>query len=183
MVVAGVWMAKELGLSLSSESVDRVCEMHSSVCALLLLDLAQAGKLPKGAKFSYWKGFEAPEALHGDLWLLSYEAGVRGWSGFSDVHIRHDPHFDLLRQQGVHFYDQNASLKPLFHVKTGAFEQFQAASESELFDLPEISDLSELVDFDVGDSGYEAGAPATSDEFEDETKDGNEGSDVGDYSF
>ena len=74
--------------------MDLVAEMHSSVCALLLLDLSVMGKLPKPPKTSYWKqNAESADALRGDLWLLSYEAGIRGWGGFSDAHVVADAHF------------------------------------------------------------------------------------------
>lgn len=135
-----LWMTKDLGLSLNETNIDRVSEMHSSVCALLLLDLFHASKLLKAPKTSYWRVFESIDALHDELWLLSYEAGIRGWGGFSDSHIRADPHFEVLRHANVHFYDTAATISPLFQVKVEALKAHDVANEIEFFDLDDIDD-------------------------------------------
>lgn len=168
-VAWSLWMVKELDLDLSTENIDRLSEVHSSVCALLLLDLEQSGRLPKPPKRAYWKNFESVEALHGELWLLSYEAGVRGWGGLTDAHVRADPYFELLRQKDVRFYDSGASVSPLFSVKPDAVQRFQASSEAGVFDHNEIEDFDELVDFDDDEGGYEGivSAVAAVDEFDD----------------
>jgi hypothetical protein len=150
-----LWMTKDFGLSLSEINIDRVSEMHSSVCALLLLDLFHAGRLPKTPKFMYWKVFETKDALHGELWLLSYEAGIRGWGGFSDTHIKADPYFEILRQANVHFYDTTAAIAPVFHVKTAALQAFDVANETEFFDLDDISDFDDFIEYEGDDGGYE----------------------------
>lgn len=182
-VAWSLWMVKDLGLALSSENVDRLSEVHSSVCALLLLDLEQSGRLPKPPKRTYWKGFESVEALHGDLWLLSYEAGVRGWGGLSDAHVQADPYFELLRQRNVRFYEIGASVSPLFSVKPDAVQRFQAASEAGVFDHDEIEDFDDLVDFDDDEGGYEGAvlAAATADDFDDLRDDENPDPLAGDY--
>jgi len=150
-----LWMAKDLGLSLNDSNIDLISEMHSSVCALLLLDLFQAGKLPKAPRTSYWKAFETRDSLHGELWLLSYEAGLRAWGTFSDSHIRADPHFDILRRANVHFYDTAATLIPLFHVKASALKAREVTSETEFFDLDNIDDFDSVLEYEEGDGGYE----------------------------
>lgn len=148
-----LWMCKDVNLKLTEANVDLVAEMHSSVCALLLLDLAGQAKLPKAPKVNYWKQqAESTEALRGDFWLLSYEAGMRGWAGFTDAHIQADPHFDRLRLRNVHFYDEAATLSPIFHVKPDALQKHNLIDVSDLFDL---DDLDDLVDYDQGDGGYE----------------------------
>jgi hypothetical protein len=176
-------MVKELGLALSNENIDRLSEVHSSVCALLLLDLEQSGRLSKSPRRSYWKSFESVEALHGELWLLSYEAGVRGWGGLTDKHVRANPHFDLLRQLNVRFYEVGASLAPLFSVKPDAVQRFQATSEAGVFDHEEIEDFDDLVDFDDDEGGYEGVVPAAaaSDDFDDSSSDDDPGPLTDDY--
>lgn len=150
-----LWMTKDLDLSLSVTNIDRVSEMHSSVCALLLLDLFHAGKLQKAPKTSYWKAFETKDALHDELWLLSYEAGKRRWGGFADSHIRADPHFEVLRLANVHFYDTAATVTPVFHVKAAALTAHDVANEIEFFDLDGIDDFNHFIDYEEGDGGYE----------------------------
>lgn len=147
-----LWMCKDIGIKLTDHSVDLVAEMHSSVCALLLLDLSAMGKLPKAPRVNAWKDVETSDALHSELWLLAYEAGIRHWGGFTDSHIKSDPHFALLLAKGVHFYDANASLAPLFQVKPEARAQRIDLALSAFFDL---EDVDELLDFEDGDEGYE----------------------------
>lgn len=148
-----LWMCKDVDLKLTEANVDLVAEMHSSVCALLLLDLAGMGRLPKQPKNTYWKQYgDSTEALRGDLWLLSYEAGLRGWAGLTDAHIQADPHFAQLRLANVHFYDQTAALSPIFHVKSDALQKHKLADVSDLFDLDEVD---QLIDYEEGDGGYE----------------------------
>lgn len=154
-VVWCLWMCKDLGLSLSAPNIDLVSQMRSSVCALLLLDLYEAGKLAKAPDTTHWKSSESKEALHGELWLLAYEAGVRGWAGFSDAHVKANRHFDILRRAQVRFYNTGAELSPMFHVKATAMSEYQVENVADLFDLIDIDDLDNLVEYDEGDGGYE----------------------------
>lgn len=148
-----LWMCKDLSLSLTDANMDLVAEMHSSVCALLLLDLSVMGKLPKPPKTSYWKqNAESADALRGDLWLLSYEAGIRGWGGFSDAHIVADAHFARLKHRGIHFYDTSATLPPIFQIKADALQKHNLIDVSDLFDLV---DVDEMLEYEEGDGGYE----------------------------
>lgn len=177
-----LWMCKDMDLSLSEANIDRIADMHSSVCALLLLDLDQAGKLSKALSGTYWKSFENSAALHGDLWLLSYEAGVRGWAGFSNVHVKKNPHFEVLRKAGVRFYDPAANLAPVFAVKAMALKTHHVESAAELFNLDEIDDFDDLVDYEEGDGGYEGVVMPDIDDSDSSVDAGDELEDLGDYS-
>ena len=167
-----LWMCKDIGPTLTDSNVDLVAEMHSSVCGLLLLDLAATGKLKKLPKTTYWKlHAESTEALRGDLWLLSYEAGLRGWAGFTHAHIVGDQHFARLRNLDIHFYDDTATLSPIFKVKVNALKQHNLTSVSKLFDL---EDAGDLIDYEEGDGGYEGVVLPDEDEPEPEDEDGEE---------
>ncbi|MBC8726110.1 RNA-directed DNA polymerase [Paraburkholderia sp. 31.1] len=147
-----LWMAKDLDLTVSDANVDVISEMHSSVCALILLDLHSMGKLGRTPKTAYWKVHEKSTALYDDMWLLSYEAGVRGWGGFANAHITADPHFERLLALNVHFYDTGAVLPPLFKLKHGALvgKRF-----SNIVDLFELEDVEDYLDYEEGDGSYE----------------------------
>ncbi|MFC4422601.1 RNA-directed DNA polymerase [Cupriavidus pampae] len=147
-----LWMAKDLGLHLSEENIDLVAEMHSSVCALILMDLNSTGSLTKVPKNTFWKAQEKSSALYDDLWLLAYEAGIRGWSGFANTHIAADAAFNCLLALNVHFYDQSATLKPLFTAKQDALARKNLAGVEALFDL---DDVENWLDYEEGDGGYE----------------------------
>ncbi|WP_224045060.1 RNA-directed DNA polymerase [Paraburkholderia unamae] len=147
-----LWMAKDLNLTVSDANVDLISGMHSSVCALLLLDLQSMGRLAKAPKTTYWKTQEKPDALYDDMWLLSYEAGVRRWSGFGDKHITSNALFARLLALNVHFYDTNATLAPLFKVKANATLGAEYLENVDLFDLEDVEDY---LDYDEEDGNYD----------------------------
>jgi hypothetical protein len=176
-----LWMCKDLDLQLHAGNIDCVAEMHSSVCALLLLDLAHAGKLAKPLNLAYWKSFENSAALHGELWLLSYEAGVRGWAGFSAVHIKANPYFEVLRHANVRFYDPTAKIAAIFQVKSVAMKAHHVQTAAELFDLDDIDDFDDLVDYEEGDGGYEGVVIPDSEVVEPQVAGTDDDEDMGDY--
>jgi reverse transcriptase-like protein len=155
-VAWALWMCKELAINLSREAVAAVSQMHSSVCGLLLMDLERLGRLPVPIDMTYWRSFENSAALWEELWLLSYEAGVRGWGGFSDAHVRADPHFEELRVREVRFYDENRQLVPLFTVQEDALDLFAPGHEGFIdvafFDREDAEDFLEFED-DEGEYG------------------------------
>ena len=59
-----------------------------------------------------WQAAMTRDELVGRLWLLSYEANVKGWlpSVVAGDHVSADPIFKFLKDAGVHFYDDQASL-------------------------------------------------------------------------
>jgi hypothetical protein len=150
-VVWCLWMCKEIGLTLSQQNIDRVSEIQSSVCALILMDLYYSGKLLKAPKMTLWKSTETSDALFDELWLLSYEAGLRSWGGLSDVHILENIHFRQLHAKRVHFYDPNASIKPFFHPDPGAL----AAKKLTIAEIFEREDADEFLKYDNSGGGYE----------------------------
>ena len=107
-----------------------------------------SGKLAKSPKLSYWKQAETKEGLYEDLWLLSYEAGKRGWGTFSDAHILADPHFVVLHSANVHFYKPTLTLKPFFTVNEQAQQDAGLETVNEVF---ESDNPRELLEFDEDD--------------------------------
>lgn len=136
-----LWMCKELGLTISAANVESVAAMDSSICALILLDLESAGALPKATAPSRWRAFGTKDALWEEQWMLSYEAGVRGWGSMSDMHIRADPHFDQLRMHQVRFYDTNASMSPLITPKPNALVRHNLETIAQLLELADLDDV------------------------------------------
>lgn len=116
-VAWALWICKDLGLPIAADGVRIVSAMHSSICALLLLHLEQLGKTAIPVDYTYWRQFNSVASLWEDLWLLSYEAGVRGWAGFNDAHIAADTFFNELRTRGVRFYDDGRELAPIFRLE------------------------------------------------------------------
>jgi hypothetical protein len=151
-VAWALWICKDLSLRLERTNIDLVSEMHSSVCALILMDLEANTILPKPIKRTYWAQLMTADALREDLWLLSYEAGVRGWAGFNDAHVLADDYFRELQALNIRFYDVAAATPRLFDVKQGALAELQLQSPAELFDR---DDATNYLEYHDEDSGYE----------------------------
>jgi hypothetical protein len=161
-VVWSLWICKQLNLDLTDQNIDRVSDIYSSPCALLLMDLYSEGKLSKAPRGSLWKSQENSSALYDDLWLLSYEAGIRNWGGLSDAHIVKDKYFTELRKESVHFYDKDAVIKPLFHPRELPLENIKI---DELFDSENVDEMIEYDD--DNDGGYEGVVVPDDDDEED----------------
>ena len=73
--------------------------------------------------------------------MLSYEAGVRGWGGMSDAHIRKNEHFEELRKLDVRFYNDAVTLTPLFAPKPDALKKHNAQTVAELLEIDDLDDV------------------------------------------
>lgn len=168
-----LWMCKELGVKLEPAGAELVAAMQSSVCALLLMDLAVTGKLDKAPKESFWRSIDGPDSLREELWLMCYEAGIRGWGGFSNAHVLANPHFAELHARGVHFYEPGATTKLLFNLKSGTLEKFSITNLDDFF---ERDDAGDYLEYEAGDGGYEG---VIFDEDEEDDGDDDEQADEG----
>jgi hypothetical protein len=147
-----LWMCKELEVELEVANVDLVAAMHSSICALLLMDLAASGKLSKAPKETFWRSIDGVGSLREEFWLVCYEAGVRGWGGFTSAKVVGDEYFRRLHELNVSFYDSGAASALLFNVKSGVLEKLNVKSFDEFFELDDVEDYLEYLG---GDGGYE----------------------------
>ncbi|QNP50377.1 RNA-directed DNA polymerase [Diaphorobacter aerolatus] len=171
-----LWMCKELDIQLEQAGVDLVASMQSSVCALLLMDLSESGKLESAPKDTFWRSIDGEDSLREELWLMCYEAGIRGWGGFNSARILADDYFKKLHAFGIRFYDQTASSKLLFNLKPGTLEKFKL---NDLDDFFERDDADDYLEYEAGDGGYE-GVVFDEDESSDEDETGSEVNDDND---
>ena len=73
-------LAKEFdGINISEDAAQEVCKMESSVCALLLLDLYNNGRVRGKLCLDKWQSWTTPDGLKTRMWLLVYEARKRDW--------------------------------------------------------------------------------------------------------
>ncbi len=152
-VAWSLWMCKELEISLDQENIDLVASIPSSVCALLLMDLATSGKLLSNPKETFWKTVNGPDSMQEELWLMCYEAGLRGWAGFDDAYISADSHFKDLKALNISFYDQNAKSKLMFTVRSNLLEEFGLDNWIDFFKMDVASDYLEYGEIDDGYEG------------------------------
>lgn len=106
-----LFLAKTLKIQMPANWVTPITQLESSVCALLLLDLRQMGLISGTFDASLWTRAMTEQGLNSNMWLLAYEADLKGWltppsAGFVQSH----PYFVELRQRNVSFYDETRRL-------------------------------------------------------------------------
>ena len=102
-----LWGAIQLQVPLSERAAAALSKTEDAIVAILGLYAKRKGILPRGLKTVVWRKYMSPDGLYGPLWLLSYEANVRGWlpSAGSRDHVAGDPFFGVLKNRDVSFLD------------------------------------------------------------------------------
>jgi len=155
-----LFLAKMLGIMLPADWVKPVTSLESSVCALVLLDLRQMGLISGNIDVSLWTQAMTEDGLESNLWLVAYEADLKGWlsppaAGFVQRH----PYFAELRQRKISFYDESRRLKNVRRSKpkapSDAFKRHIASLRkwsNDEFDARDLLEEWEFPDTDYG--GY-----------------------------
>jgi hypothetical protein len=109
------WIAVARVGILSKSAVEAVQVLESSVCALIALDLESNGLLSASLDKSLWMQSMTGAGLRSSLWLLAYEADLKGWlTGPVSNFVESDPYFSILKAKNVSFYDVK---KNVLHIK------------------------------------------------------------------
>jgi len=113
-----LFLAKMLRITLRADWVQPITKLESSVCALILLDLRQMNLIDGTFDTSLWTQAMTETGLNSNLWLVAYEADLKGWltppvRGFVQKH----PYFSVLRQRNISFYNKDRRLKNVRHSK------------------------------------------------------------------
>lgn len=108
-VAWALWGCLAFGISLDQSATSKVTEMEDPVVALLALHAHSKNLLHNSASFVKWSAQMSTAGLTDSMWLLAYEAGVKGWlpSLGANNHISGHSYFDWLSNSGVSFYDVN----------------------------------------------------------------------------
>jgi len=128
-----IWGCLLFGIKLPGDSAKLLLGMNDPAAAVLGLHAQHNGLLPTKDYFASFQQFMTQQDLYGEWWLLSYEANVKGWlkhpSGVD--HVANDPHFSILKNNGVSFYDPNKI--------TEVFKQAEKAVAEEVEEIEEES--------------------------------------------
>lgn len=110
-----LFLAKGIGIKIGKQAAQTVSSLESSVCALLALDLFNRGLIPSKLDTSRWQQSLNIDGLESNLWLLAYEASLKGWlRGSSPNFLDSHSHFRILKSKGVSFYDERRNV---VHIK------------------------------------------------------------------
>jgi hypothetical protein len=156
-VAWALFLARTLAVQLSRAAAQQVGSVESSVCALVALDCQEAGLIPAGLNTSAWRRSLTPAGLWSPLWLLAYEADLKGWlKPVGGSFVEHDDLFAPLKSRKVSFYDRRRSVGFVqtrkWATKTEAVDEFlhflQTTSTQAITAFPSLfEDVGPYADF------------------------------------
>jgi hypothetical protein len=107
-----LFLAKALRISLSINAARAVSSLDNSIVGLLALDLQQRGLVPRGLNTGLWRASMNGRGLHSHMWLLAYEADLKGWlRGAPADFVDKDLHFAVLKSKRISFYNEGRNVK------------------------------------------------------------------------
>jgi hypothetical protein len=107
-----LFLSKALRLQLGKPVADAVAPLESSVCALLALDLDRRGLWKTKLDKSIWQQSMSLAGLSSRMWLLSYEAHIKGWlNSPTPSHISAHKFFIELEKKNISFYNENTNVR------------------------------------------------------------------------
>lgn len=107
-----LFLAKALGIALEADWVRPVTALESSVCGLVLLDLRSRGLIQGDVDVSLWTQAMTQQGLNSNLWLMAYEADLKGWlTAPTPGYVQAHPYFAELRRRNISFYDDQRRLR------------------------------------------------------------------------
>ena len=130
-----LFLAKGLHITIRRSEAIKLSAVESSVCALIALDLRSMGLMSSALDTSLWEQYLTQDGLVSNMWLLAYEAQIKGWlSGAVPNHVSSHTQFAELERRGVHFYDTNKNVpnirrRPIVRrLRSTYFTMFHARS-------------------------------------------------------
>lgn len=149
-VAWSLFLAKALNINISDDVLGNISKLESSVCALLALDLQSKGLISRKLNTSLWRRSMNSAGLKSNMWLLAYEAHIKGWLAVSNNnYVDNDSYFSILKAKKVSFYDTEKNIvlidkeKPI--KRSSEFLDYLAKLDTS--EIPEIRDA-------YGSTGY-----------------------------
>jgi hypothetical protein len=106
------WIARQFGVKLPADVLEKVARVEDPAVALAALDLIFNGTadLPD---VSLWLSLMTPGNLFTSQWLLAYEALIKGWLPSVDGgdYVAADGFFGQLKALGVEFYNTGLAVE------------------------------------------------------------------------
>jgi len=111
-VAWALFLAKALRITISRRAARAVSELENSVSALLALDLRENGLVQGTLDTAVWRLSMRPQGLTSHMWLLAYEADLKGWlQGTPANFVNQDSYFAVLKARRISFYDTKKNVK------------------------------------------------------------------------
>ncbi|MFC2254561.1 RNA-directed DNA polymerase [Labrys portucalensis] len=110
-VVWTLWLCRSLSIRLGERATYLAAKVENSLCACLVQMLRSRRLLTGRGAVSDWTGTVTADDLLGEHWMLVYESGIRKSWGLpgAEAAVDADPHFRVLRDQRISFFDTMAT--------------------------------------------------------------------------
>lgn len=106
-----LFIAKALRIRLRKADLTEVFKAESSVCGLLAMDLQSRNLIDGGIDNSFWNSFYTSNGLRSSMWLLVYEATVKGWMPpHRPCFVNAHPLFGPMLRKRISFYDDRRNV-------------------------------------------------------------------------
>jgi hypothetical protein len=140
-----LFLAKALRIKLEVQAIVPIYQTSCSVCALLVLDLESRGLLDGQLDKSHWQKFLTKNHLYSDMWLLAYEADLKGWLIPRDKNfVLKDPWFKEIRRRKVSFYDTRKNVPYIKSKKRSVIIRPEATDISSDYISDPLDDFDDL---------------------------------------
>jgi hypothetical protein len=110
-----LWLARSLNIKLDKRCTNLSSSVENSICACLVLLLRSKKLLTGQSNLPSWLSNITSDDLHGEHWLVAYEAGIRKtWrASGSDAAVNGNVYFRSLKRRRVSFFDSRARNRPV----------------------------------------------------------------------
>jgi|SRR5450759_4162931 hypothetical protein len=106
-----LFIAKALRIQLIKADFAEFFKAESSVCGLITMDLNSRGLVTGGIDTTYWGSFYSSDGLQSNMWLLVYEATVKGWIAKKNpCFVEAHPLFGPMLEKRISFYDEKRNV-------------------------------------------------------------------------
>lgn len=113
-----LFLVKVMQIRISANLLPEVCKLESSVCALITLDLRDKDLIDGEIDESVWLQSMNKAGLTSEMWLLSYEANLKGWLRSIDQnHVDTDTYFSVLKNKNISFYNDRKNVRRISKEK------------------------------------------------------------------
>lgn len=143
-----LFLVKTLGIRINSDKLDGISQLESSVCALIALDLRDKNQIEGPLDESLWLQSLTNAGLNSGMWLLAYEADLKGWLPSPPInHVDNHTFFRELKKRNISFYNDKKNVRLLSREKP----KKHSSEMLELMARLKGVTLSELASLDVRD--------------------------------
>lgn len=109
-----LWCAKTFNIKIPKNIAEDLSTTNDTISILIILDLLHSGLIEHGDLDTIkWESDLNENSLKDDKWLFAYEVAIKGWLPIPIDYILKVPFFEMLRKNGISFYNSSLQIEPL----------------------------------------------------------------------